>query len=46
MYHIPLAVQCIYECSDERGENGVGKEGSVIPGGWEREEIAWPFLCR
>ena len=27
MHHVPLAFQCIYGCSDERGENGDGKEG-------------------
>ena len=27
MYHIPLALQCIYGCSDEGGENGDGEEG-------------------
>ena len=27
MYHVPLAFQCIYGCSDERGEDGDGKEG-------------------
>ena len=39
MYHVPLAVQCIYGCSDEGGEDGDGKEGSEIRGGWERVEI-------
>ena len=39
MHHVPLAFQCIYGYSDERGENGDGKEGSDIPGGWERMEI-------
>ena len=23
-----------------------GKEGSELPGGWERVEIAWPLVCR
>ena len=27
-YHVPLAVQCIYGCSDEGGEDGERKEGS------------------
>ena len=27
MYHIPLAFQCIYGCSDEKGVNGDGEEG-------------------
>ena len=26
MYHVYLASQCIYECSDERGEYGDGEE--------------------
>ena len=39
-------VQCIYGCRDEGGEDGNGKEGSDIPGGWERVEIAWPLVCR
>ena len=26
MYHVPLALQCIYGCSDEGGENGDGEE--------------------
>ena len=27
MYHVPLAFQCVYECSGEGGEDGDGKEG-------------------
>ena len=27
LYHVSLAFQCIYGCSDESGENGDGKEG-------------------
>ena len=45
MYHIPLAFQGIYGCSDERGENGDGEEGSKISNG-EKVEIAWPLVCR
>ena len=22
------------------------KEGSELPGGWERVEVAWPLVCR
>ena len=33
MYHIPLPFQLIYGCSEERGENGDGEEGSDIFGG-------------
>ena len=33
MYNVPLAFQCIYECIDEGGENGDGKEGrECLPG--------------
>ena len=46
VYHVTLAVQCIYGWSDEGGEDGDGKEGNKIPGGWERVEIAWPIVCR
>ena len=27
MYHVPLALQCIYGHSDKEGENRVGMEG-------------------
>ena len=27
-------------------EDGYGKEGNEIPGGWKRVEIAWPLVCR
>ena len=40
MYHVSLAIQCIYEWSDEVGEDGDAKEGSELSGGWERVEIA------
>ena len=39
MYHVPLALQCIYESSDEGGEDGDRKEGIEIPGEGERVEI-------
>ena len=35
VYHVPLAFQCIYGCSDEGGEDKDGKEGIEIPGGWK-----------
>ena len=44
MYHVPLAVQCIYGWSGEEGEDVDGKEGSESHGGWERVEIAWPLV--
>ena len=46
MYHVSLAVQCIYGWSDERGEDGNGKDGSELPGEWERVKIAWSLVCR
>ena len=46
MYHVSLAVQCIYGWSDEGGEDGDGKEGSELPGEWERVKIAWSLVCR
>ena len=46
MYHISLAFQFIYGRSEERGEDGDGKEESEIPGGEERGEITWPFVYR
>ena len=46
MYHVSLAVQCIYGWSDEGGEDGDAKEKSELPGGWERVEIAWPIVCK
>ena len=46
MYHVPLALQCIYGDSDEGGENGNGEEGNEISGGRKRVEIAWPLECR
>ena len=39
MFHVPLAVHCIYEWSDERGKDGDGKEGSEIHGGGKRMDI-------
>ena len=35
-YHVPLAVQHICGWRDEGGD---GKDGSKIPGGWERVHI-------
>ena len=46
VYHVPLAFQCIYGCSDERGENGDGEEENEVFGGGERVQIAWPLVCR
>ena len=43
MYHVPLDVQCIYGWSNEDGD---GKKGCELPGGWERMEIALPLICR
>ena len=30
MYHVPLAVKCIYGCSNEGGKNEDGKEGREL----------------
>ena len=46
MYHVSLAVQCIYGWSDKGGEDGDGKEGSELHRGWEIVEIAWPLVCK
>ena len=46
MYHISLTVQCIFEWSDEGGEDGDEKEGSELSGGWERVKIAYLIVCR
>ena len=27
------------------GEDGDGKDGSELPGGWERVEVAWPLYA-
>ena len=40
MYHVSLAVQCIYGGSDEGDEDRDVKEGSENPGGWERVKIS------
>ena len=45
VYHVPLALQCIYGRSDE-GENGDGMEGSEISGGGKRVEIVCPLVYR
>ena len=36
MYHVPLALQCIYECSDEGDENWDGEESEISGGGKRR----------
>ena len=46
MYHIPMALQCIYGPNDEGDENRYGKEGSEIPGGGERLVITRSLLCK
>ena len=40
MYHVPLALQCIYGLSDEEGKDGDVEEGSEISGGGRRVKIA------
>ena len=46
VYQVPLAVQCIYGRSDEVDEDVDGKEGSELPGGLGRVEIAWPLVYK
>ena len=46
VYHVPLALQCIYGHSDEGSENGDGEEGSEISGGGKRVAIAWRLVCK
>ena len=46
VYHVPLAFQCIYGSSDERGEDGEGKEVSEISEGRERVEITCSHVCK
>ena len=41
MYHVPLVLYCIYEGSDELGENWNGEDGSEILGRGKRVEIDW-----
>ena len=40
VYHVPLTFQCIYGCSNGRGENGEGEEGNENSGAGKRVEIA------
>ena len=46
MYHVPLAVHCIYGHIDEGDENEDGEEESEISGGGKRVKITWPLACR
>ena len=46
MYHISLVVQYAYGWSEKGGEDGNGKEGSELSGGWERVKIAGPLVCK
>ena len=46
VYHVPLAVKCIYGWREEGSKDGVEKEGSELFRGWERVEIPWPLVCR
>ena len=43
MYHVSLAVQCIYE----RCKDGDGKEGSELSGGWigYGGYVIWPLIA-
>ena len=46
VYHVPLDFQCIYGCSNERGENGDEEEGNEMSGEGKRVEIVWYNVCR
>ena len=46
MYNVSLPVQFVYGWSDVGGEEGNGKKGSELHGGWKRTEIAWPLVYR
>ena len=49
VYHVPLAFQCIYRCSDERDQNGDGEEGREwrLPGLLHADDLVLcDFLLR
>ena len=39
VYHVPLALQHVYGCSDEIGENGDEEDGSEISEGRKKVKI-------
>ena len=41
-----MALQHVYGCNDERGENGVGEEGSEVYIGGETVKTAGSLVCR
>ena len=45
LYHVLLALQCVYGCSDGV-KNKDGEDEGNIPGGGERMDIALPLVCR
>ena len=40
LYHVPLILQCVYGCNNERGRNGDREDRSEISGGGERVKIS------
>ena len=42
----PLTPQCIYGCSDERGESGEGEDRCKVSGGCKRVVIDWSLVYR
>ena len=58
MYHVSLAFQCIYGCSDEGNADGVGKEGrewrllgllcadELVLYGESEEDLVERLVCR
>ena len=43
--HVPLALQHIYGCSEERSEGGDMEDGNNASGGEKRVEITWSLVC-
>ena len=49
LYRVLLTYHCLYGCSDERGENANGKNGSEIKGDWRLPGLLYAsglVVCR
>ena len=46
VYHVPMDLQCIYERSDEGGENGDNEEGVRLQEEGREWRLPGLFLCR
>ena len=44
LYYVPLALQCVYGCSDETVEKRVEKDGSEISGGGENGDYLTSYM--